>query len=360
MINSIVSGSLKRYLTGLYADLLNTAKDINNLRNTLKNLRGMQKRSNLGLMKSVVAEDIYVFTEMVGCGKIGKVALDSFKWHHPHTIVHVYGTPEDFAWIEPSPNLVFHDLNAQQEILNKFNSGHLGTATLWANIIKSSNAKYLIHFDSDVVFRAPVINEISAFLNSGYDLVGPMRNYKCNPQRIFGIRHLPDVTQTLCFGFNRERITNWNMPTLTKMVQGVYCPFGHNVIDFFDPICFDIIENGGSVFILNGDDYGGFDSSGGRINKYTELNSLIDFGDKLAHFSAVGSGMYYYTNSKHINSSVPRTYIDYALEKYAIFCKIFYGEDIGVEYDRSKYDPLLKVDNWFGRSIKAQANHVID
>lgn len=349
-----------RYLNNKCNAMVGLLKEANHIRKLLKNSGSYQRRGQLALMSSDGSESPYVYTEMIGCGKIAKVALDSFVLHHPDTVVNLYGTQEDFAWIEPTPNIVFHDLNTQPEILEKFKSGHLGTASLWAHIIKTVNKKYLIHFDSDVVFRAPVIDEISVLLNSGYDLVGPMRNYRCNPQRILGIRHLPDVTQTLCFGFNREMITGWNMPTLTKMVQGVYCPFGHNVIDFFDPISFDIIENGGSVFILNGDDYGGFDSLGGRINKYTELNSLIDFGDKLAHFSAVGSGMYYYNNAENINKSVPRSYIDYALEKYAIFCKIFYGEDIGVTYDRSKYNPLLKVDNWFGRSIKAQANHVID
>lgn len=331
-----------------FLDLYEFFREINRIRVLIKNGRKYQKKSSLPLMCQSASDKPYIFTEMIGCGKIAKVALESFIIHHPKTSVNLYGTPDDFKWAPSHDKFIFHDLSAFPEILAAFNSGHLGTATLWAKIIKESSSKFLIHFDSDVIFRAPVINQISTILLNGNDLVGPMRNYKNNPQRIRGIRHLPDVTQTLCFGFNREKITDWNMDTLIKMCQGSYCPFGHNVIDFFDPISFDIIENGGKVFILNGDEYGGFDASGGRKNKYFQENSLIDFGDKLAHFSAVGSGMFYYQNKSFLNQSVPESYINYALEKYAVFCKIFYDEDIGIFFDKKKYGPLLKIDNWNG------------
>jgi hypothetical protein len=339
---------LKRILKQKYMAFYEFIREIVRIRAAMKSAIKYQKKNSLLLMGQSVSQPVYVFSEMVGCGKIAKVALQSFIIHHPETVLHLYGVPDDFKWAPLHDKFVFHDLTPFPEILSAFKSGHLGTATLWAKIIKESSSKYLIHFDSDVIFRAPVINQLSKILDGGYDLVGPMRNYKNNPHGIRGIRHLPDITQTLCFGFNREKITDWNIDTLIKMCQGTYCPFGHNVIDFFDPISFDIIDNGGKVFILDVDDYGGFDHLGGRKNKYFNENSLIDFGDKLAHFSAVGSGMFYYHNKNSLNPNVPQSYINYALEKYSVFCKIFYDEDIGIAFDQKKYSPLFKIDNWNG------------
>ena len=166
------------------------------------------------------------------------------------------------------------------------------------------------------------------------------RNYKYNPNNRDDVRHLPDVVQTLCFAFNRELIGNYNEQTLTRMCKGAYNPLGHPIIDFFDPVSFDILNNGGKISFLNHDDVGGVNQEGSRVNKHKHNNGntpfKIDFGEKLVHFSGVGTGMNIHTNK---NVNVPSSYASYCLDRYALFCKIFYNEDVGI--DVSQYKDLL-------------------
>lgn len=316
------------------------------LKSTARNiLRPARKR-----LKADASLSPFIFTEIFQCGKIGRIALESFAVHHPDTIVHVYGTSKDFSLVPTNKQFKLHDLSDQPRILNNFRHGHLGTASLWAKIILERPEKYLIHFDSDVIFRGSVTPEIIAKLKEGYSQVGPVRNYQHNPNNLANVRYLSDVTQTVCFGFDREKITQRDYATFTKMCQGLFNPYGHPVIDFFDPVSFDILRNDGRMYFLSSDDFGGCNRYGSRINKYSECNALIDFGDKLAHFAAVGSGMNFHINRGKITKSVAQSYIDYALEKYAIFCKIFYREDLDILYDRHKYQPLLEVTDWYGQS----------
>lgn len=298
------------------------------------------------LLKSTVNEP-FIFTEIYNCAKIAKIALESFLIHHPNTTIHIYGTPADFALIPESSNFVFHDLTDQPQILKNFSSGHLGTASLWAKIILERQEKYILHFDSDVIFRAPVFPEIIEKLEAGYSIVGPIRNYQHNPNNRQDVRWLANVSQTVCFGFDREKVTARDYQTLTKMCQGLFNPYGHPVIDFFDPVMFDILRNGGTTYHLSSDDFGGCDLYGKRTNAYPELNARIDFGHKLAHFAAVGSGMNFHNNKATISPTVAQSYIDFAVEKYAIFCKVFYQEELGIPYDPKKYQSLLQVKDWY-------------
>jgi len=290
--------------------------------------------------------DHYIYTEIINCGKIGKIALKSFNKYHDLP-VHVYGTTEDFKWIDDSPNIVKHNMDKEFLILNGFYEGHKGTSLLWAKIIQEANHKFLIHFDSDVIFRAPLINEIIEKTNS-YDLVGPVRNYKFNPFGHEYAHSLPDVVHTDCFAFNRELIGKYDYYTLANMCRGMYNPHGHPVIDFFDPVSFDIIYHGGKVAFLEHDDVGACSPiDGKRDNIFKEYNNdntpfKIDFGRKLVHFSAVGSGMNFYNKGK---VDVPEGYIKYAIDRYALFCKIFYNEDLG--FDLSQYSKLLGIESWY-------------
>lgn len=300
------------------------------------------------LLKSEAKNKYFIFTEVYECGKIGKIALESCALHHPNVVVNIFGKPSDFEHILKNPNFIFHDISGETEIIENFKSGHLGTASLWAKIILERSEKYIIHFDSDVVFRGQVFQEIIDRLASGHSLVGPIRNYQHNPNEKNNVRYLADVTQTYCFGFDREKITRRNYSVLTKMCRGTYNPYGHPVIDFFDPVMFDILRNGGTAYFLNADKYGGCDIYGKRANKYPMANIMIDFGDKIAHFAAVGSGMYYYHHQKDIQKKIASTYIKYALEKYAVYCQIFYKEKIDILYDASQYQSLFEIGNWFG------------
>ena len=124
---------------------------------------------------------------------------------------------------------------------------------------------------------------------------------------------------------------------------------GHPVLDFFDPVSFNILKNGGKIFNLDFNEVGGCNKEGSRDNDYPDLNNMdtqykIEFGSKMSHFSAVGSGMNFFNNPQTTNS-VPRSYRDYAIDRYAVFCRIFYNEDIGI--DISKYNQLYEGIDWY-------------
>jgi hypothetical protein len=319
----------------------------------------------VAVAQSKAASSVFVYTEVVRCGEIGVIALRSFFTFHPNQKVHVFGLESDRWSVADFKNAVFHSLDKPDPALEKwdglkqrflmahryktiaknFDKGHLGTASLWAHLIKTRSEQYLVHFDSDVVFRAEALSDITNSLDE-FDLIGPIRHYKHNPHGNSHIKGHPDVAQTVFFGFNRKKVSDHDYETLTKMCQGSYNPQGFEVLDFFDPVSFEILSNGGKVKGLAVDDYGGEDSQGGRLNKYKTLNAVVDFGDKLAHFSAVGSGLNFYKN-RHKIKDVPNSYVQYGLEKYAVYKKLFYDEDIGIDYDGNKYAPLFKVDRWY-------------
>lgn len=299
----------------------------------------------------------FIWTEVYNCGKIGNIALKYFNKYHPNLKVHVYGTKKDFEDIEKYSNvesIVLEDSFVKdildkvgvpnlttKRVQNGFKKGHLGTARLWAYLIKTRKEKFMIHFDSDVIFRSNLLDEIIEKTKI-CDIVGPYRLYKNNPNNREDMRKFADVSQTSCFAFNREKISNHFYSLFIKMCQGAYNPLGHPVIDFFDPVMFDILKNGGIICHLDFDDVGAWDKNGSRDNKYKEINNYdtpfkLDFGNKMIHFSAVGSGMNIFNNNK---VNMPESYRQYALDRFALFCKIFYDEDIGI--DLSTYNNLIE------------------
>jgi hypothetical protein len=306
----------------------------------------------------------FIWTEIYNCGKIGRISLQSFVKHHPGLKVHVFGFRKDFEVIEKSnfvipviinesdwldrltfflpqkyQNFFFENRISFRSIINGFEEGHLGTARLWAYIIKSRKENHLIHFDSDTIFLGNIVDEMIE-LGQHYDLVGPIRNYKNNPSGVEFFEQFENLSSTYCFLFNRKKIGYFSYKKLVDMCVGRYIK--HPVLDFFDPIMFTILENKGKIFFLDQNDVGGCDFFGKRDNKFCEINNYftpfkLDFGNKLTHFSAVGSGMNIYFNRK---VNIPSSYSEYALDRYALFCFIFYEEDLG--FDLSKYDFLIK------------------
>ena len=126
------------------------------------------------------------------------------------------------------------------------------------------------------------------------------------------------------------------------MIRGTYSPSGRSLLDFFDPISLDIVNRGGRVHFLDPDDVGGINAIGSRENKYASFNDFptefkMDFGSKLIHFSAAGSGMYYHANPKDLR--VPESYRSYAIDRYALYCKAIYDENVGV--DVARYNSLI-------------------
>lgn len=309
-----------------------------------------------------MSNDTFVWTEVYNCGEIGAVAISSFLKHHPDKVVHVYGAPDDLVLIPDAPTVMkvilpsggsgefsswlWRTLGAgipsiTEDYLKKgFARGHLGTARLWAYLIISRPETKMIHFDSDIVFLGDVVTDVQKRLDTN-DLVGPVRNYKHNRNNLDNVRHLADVTQTCCFGFNKRKINSHRYGDLVKMSLGAYNPKGHSVIDFFDPVMFEILGNRGRISFLNHDEVGGCNLQGSRQNAFAAANDFetpfkIDFGSKLIHFSAVGSGVNIYRNKA---VRIPESYRQYALDRYALFSKVFYGRDIGI--DLSSYGPLI-------------------
>lgn len=331
-------------------------------------------------------KDFFIYTEIVNCGKIGKIALDSFHKYHNHK-VHVYGTKEDFKWIKNNENNIFIEVN--ENIIKGYKHGHIGTALLWEKIIKECKSKYMIHFDSDVIFRANIIDEMIE-KSKEYDLIGPIRNYHHNPQGIKEVMCQTDLCQTNCTLFNKSKISEkylkdkslsfpsikillsisllqflrrikwfiknniilkkYKLSKFAQMIHGTYNPFNFPTIDFFDPVMFDMIINGAKIYHLDFNEVGGCDKYGKRDNIFKEINNFptpykLDFGSKLVHFSCVGSGMNFYKN-KDAAKNISHHYVNAALDRYALFCKTFYNEDLP-EIPLEKYEKIFTIKEWY-------------
>jgi hypothetical protein len=281
-------------------------------------------------------DDTYIFTEIIRCGEIGFHAIKSFHKHH-NLKIHIWCSNEDISFVPDHKNNEIHIIEKDSDLYKDFDSGHKGTSHLWTNLILDLPEKYkkIIHFDSDVYFRGNIVDDIVDGLKT-HELVGPVRPYKNNPNNRDDIRKYPDVSQTFCFGFNREYVTQKNVlnlpinkETLWNWVRGYPTQFLHDVIDYFDPVSFFIIYNGGKFKIINENVIGGINGQGSRVNKYEHLNKNFDVGDKIIHFASVGSGLNFckmIDNKNQIN--VPSSYVNYAINKYDIYSQLFFNNKI--------------------------------
>jgi len=218
----------------------------------------------------------------------------------------------------------------------------MGTAHIGARVIKefSVGYNYIIHFDSDVVFRKESLSLLTSKIDEGYDLIGPRRCYKNNMNGKTDLADLADVSQTYFYAFNVNKISPYDFATLRQMIVGYHNPLGHPILDYFDPVSFDILKNGGKIFFLSPDDVGGLTEEGNRKNKYTDLNSDMDFGDNLMHFAGIGSGMKFYY--KGIGTA-HKSYTDWAIKRFGLYHKLFYNKDLdNIEINPSIYEMLKK------------------
>lgn len=280
--------------------------------------------------------DFFVFTEAYNCGLILKKCLESFHKYHDLKVT-IFGTPKDFEILTPHPNNVFYDISNHTDIIDGYNYGHLGTALIFSKVIDNqlTEKQKIIHFDSDTIFNGECMNLIFEKINEGFDLVGPYRCYKNNLNGRTDLNNFSDVVQTYIFGFNKSKIKYEN--NLVGMCQGLFNPYGHPILDFFDPVSFTIIYNGGKIYFLDFNDYGGMDETGNKMNIHGTINQKIDFGNKIIHFAGVGSGMNFYNNPY---SSTSDGYKKWAISQYVIYQKLFYNENFEGEYDFEKYQIL--------------------
>lgn len=284
--------------------------------------------------------DTFTFTICYNCGKILKKALESFFKYHPDVKVHVFGTAKDFKDVkEFSKNLEFIELSGDDVLKQYYQSGHLGTAYIVTKVLKKEYGNYnkIIHFDSDVIFREECLSDIENGFNEGYDLIGQRRSYeknRCNRTDLIGI---PDAIGTCFFGMNLEKLPNHSFDVLHRMVVGYHNPHPHPILDFFDPVSFDILYRGGRIKYLDNRDYGASDEGGSWDNGYPELNMLFDFGKKFIHFAGIGSGMNFYYNG---DGSVPASYSDWAKERFSLYMKLFFDEELKTPYNKDTYEKI--------------------
>ena len=284
----------------------------------------------------------FIFTEAYNCGLILRKCLESFFKFHPDTIVNVFGTAKDFKELGRFPNVEYNDLTDDEQLRECFKNGHLGTAHIGTRVIKefSNGSDYIIHFDSDIIFKKESISLLTEKINEGYDLIGPVRCYKNNMNGRKDLSHLKDVAQTYFYAFNKMKIGNYDFNTLRQMVVGYHNPLNHPILDYFDPVSFDILKNGGKVFFLNPDDVGGLTLEGNRKNKFEKINTDMDFGDNLMHFAGIGSGIKFY--QKGADNAAPQ-YVEWALKRFALYSKVILDKEIeNVSVDNEIYELLKK------------------
>lgn len=298
----------------------------------------------------------FVYTEVFGCGEVGKVFIESYVNSGvdlDQFPIHVFGYRADLQSIPEMYGVkkiqlkifrkqAYRYINSHS-IRYAYKRGHAGTALTWLLILLTSNSEKIIHIDSDTILLKDLVSSIDSRLNDGYDLVGPRRPYKNNAQGIVFDEGAPDLVQTCIFGFRPSLITlDRKFLENYRMILGTFNPTGVRTLDFFDPVSLEILSNSGRTFFLDFNQVGGLNSEGNRDNKYAKLNNFqtlrkIDVGESFIHFSAVGTGVNVYNNP---NNRVPLEYAEYALDRFALYSKIFFGNDLG--RDLTEYDVLIE------------------
>jgi hypothetical protein len=280
-------------------------------------------------MNNSSADNVFIWTEAFNCGEILNPMIASYLKHNDF-ILNVFGTSEDLKEVHSSsPLLKFHDLRKnkktikiEKKILNSYKSGHKGTAELWSYLVRSRDERYFLHLDSDTIILDDVITELITYAKvDGYSLVGSRRPYLNRTYRKSGLdgvmlNRLPDVVNTDCFVFDKELISlkpSWN---LRRKIWGKR-PLSHPVVDFFDPISFEIINKGGKVCYI--------DSPNQGTQSVTNLRS--DFHNKRISFAAVGSGLNFFKNPK---TKTSLGYRDFALASYSLYSKWLLNKNIDI------------------------------
>lgn len=278
-----------------------------------------------------VAKHYYIYTECVNCPEICLNAIISYQKYHSHTI-RIFLTIKDKSYFDKYKHLLDYSriifIGADSSLITTYNrDGHLGTAMIWSHVIRVERTKKIVHFDSDVIFRGDAVNDIICGLYN-HDLVGPIRCYKHNLNGRDDIRHQSDVISTYCFGFNAAKIPveDYSSEHLVSMIQGSFCPLPLQILDFFDPISYLILHHGGTMKSIDFDIIGGLNQFGSKDNKYHVLNNRMDCGDKIIHFSSVGSGINFAKAiQKGVDIQVPASYVQHSFRTLAAYKYLLFG-----------------------------------
>lgn len=269
-----------------------------------------------------------IFTEIINAGPVGRIMLESYFKHHPKTDITVYGTPVDFELlgeIKTHGYIRLIDVGTDETIMAAFKNGHQGTAMIFARAWKENMGQYLIHIDSDVYFKKESISLLTDSLDEGYDIVGSRRCYEKNPGGAIMKPGTPDAISTYFTGWHKEKLNAnaYSNDEFIRMWQGAYNPLGFPVLDFADPICFAMLNNGAKIKFIDSNLIGGQDENGSKVNNYKN-NMHFDVGSHLVHFGGVGSGYAYYNKLSNPEAS----YAQWSLGRWSLFNNFFYHKDI--------------------------------
>jgi lipopolysaccharide biosynthesis glycosyltransferase len=112
-------------------------------------------------------DNLFIWTEAFNCGELLNPFLKSYLMHNDYPIF-VYGFKSDLEKITVVNSLIqkvdlsrvfLKNKNIESQIRDGYKQGHLGTATLWAFLIKSRIEKHFVHLDADNIFLDDVISD---------------------------------------------------------------------------------------------------------------------------------------------------------------------------------------------------------
>jgi hypothetical protein len=260
-----------------------------------------------------------IFTEIVGVAKIGEVMLKSYIRYHTDPI-YVYCSNKDRDYLSKNINSdIVKYVIVSNDIIAAYKQGHLGTAKIYSELFLDPSLENIIHIDSDVVFKKESISLVKTKLDEGYALVGPIRRYKENPNNRPDCEYRENVVSTFFFGFKNSYVTKRSKDVLIAMFLGNSID-GQPIIDAFDPISFDILQNGGKVYHLPRQKVGGFSETGSDSNIGKFLNCDLEYGENMVHFAGIGSGFFRYKgNAPYMSPG----YGDWAVARYKMFSNLF-------------------------------------
>ena len=275
---------------------------------------------------------VFIWTEAFNCGEILTPMLSSYIKHNPYRI-YVFGTKFDLEKVEiKSPQIVLASIdelntggntNFEKEILKSYEKGHKGTSKLWSYLIKFRPEQYFLHIDADTIFLGDTTSVLVEAVASGkFALAGSRRPYFNRPYRKSGmdgwlLDKLPDTVNTDCFAFDKTYINTFPAWNLNRKILGKR-PVRNPVIDFFDPITFEIIRKNGKVLYVDSPDQG---------NRGT-INWESNFHMNRISFAAVGSGVNFFKNPQ---IKVPIGYKNFALASYSLYSYYILHKNIGLQ-----------------------------
>jgi hypothetical protein len=274
--------------------------------------------------------EVFIWTEAFNCGEILQPMLESYIKHNNYPI-HVFGKNSDLEKISIKSDLIICKTlssersffsTIEKRVLAGYKNGHQGTAILWEHLINSRSESIFIHLDSDTIFLDDVISDlVNAIKVDGYSIAGSRRPYRFRPYRQEGrdgynLNVRPDCINTDCFAFSPNYISKNPRFWLRRKILGKRVSI-YPVVDFFDPVTFEILKKGGKIKYMDSPNEG-LHSIPNKESKF--IKSRISF-------AAVGSGCNFHKNGF---KGIPIGYSSFAIASFSLYSREFLNSDIGV------------------------------